>query len=45
MRELGIRDVRRGKTSVTTKPAKGTGGRPGLVNKKFEVMAVFSCVL
>ena len=28
MRELGIRGVRRGKTPVTTKPAKGTGGRP-----------------
>ena len=25
MRELGIRGVRRGKTPVTTKPAKGTG--------------------
>ncbi|EKE49709.1 hypothetical protein B216_09967, partial [Bifidobacterium bifidum LMG 13195] len=28
MRGLGIRGVRRGKTPVTTKPAKGTGGRP-----------------
>ena len=31
MRELGIRGVRRGRTPVTTRPAKGTGGRPELV--------------
>ena len=36
MRELGIRGVRRGKTLVTTKPAKGTGGRPDLVERRFE---------
>ena len=34
MRELGIRGVRRGKTPVTTKPAKGTGGRPDLVDRR-----------
>lgn len=31
MRGLGIQGVRRGKTPVTAKPAKGTGGRPDLV--------------
>ena len=35
MRELGIRGVRRGRTPVTTKPAKGTGGRPDLVERGF----------
>ena len=39
MRELGIRGVRRGKTPVTTKPAKGTGGRPDLVDRRFEACA------
>ena len=39
MRELGIRGVRRGKTPVTTKPAKGTGGRPDLVERRFEAEA------
>ena len=39
MRGLGIRGVRRGKTPVTTKPAKGTGGRPDLVERKFEACA------
>ena len=39
MRELGIRGVRRGKTPVTTKPAKGTGGRPDPVDRRFEACA------
>ena len=39
MRELGIRGVRRGRTPVTTKPAKGTGGRPDLVERGFEAEA------
>ena len=39
MRELGIRGVRRGKTPVTTKPAKGTGGRPDPVDGRFEACA------
>ncbi len=39
MRELGIRGVRRGRTPVTTKPAKGTGGRPDLVDGRFEACA------
>ena len=39
MRGLGIRGVRRGKTPVTTKPAKGAGGRPDLVERKFEACA------
>ena len=36
MRESGIRGVRRGGTPVTTKPARGTGGRPDLVERGFE---------
>lgn len=39
MRELGIRGVRRGGTPVTTKPAKGTGGRPDPVDRRFEACA------
>ena len=39
MRELGIRGVRRGKPPVTTEPAKGTGGRPDLVDRRFEACA------
>ena len=39
MRELGIRGVRRGRTPVTTEPAKGTGGRPDLVDGRFEACA------
>ena len=39
MRELGIRGVRRGRTPVTTKPAKGTGGRPDPVDGRFEACA------
>ena len=39
MRGLGIRGVRRGKTPVTTKPAKGTGCRPDLVDRRFEACA------
>ena len=39
MRGLGIRGVRRGKTPVTTKPAKGAGGRPDLVDRRFEACA------
>ena len=36
MRESGVRGVRRGRTPVTTKPAKGAGGRPDLVERGFE---------
>ena len=39
MRGLGIRGVRRGKTPVATKPAKGTDGRPDLMDRKFEAGA------
>lgn len=39
MRESGIRGVRRGRTPVTTKPAKGTGGGPDLVERGFEAEA------
>ena len=39
MRESGIRGVRRGRTPVTTKPARGTGGRPDLVERRFEAEA------
>lgn len=37
MRGLGIRGVRRGRTPVTTKPAKGTGCRPDPVDGRFDV--------
>ena len=39
MRELGVQGVRRGKKPATTKPAKGTGGRPDLVDRRFEASA------
>lgn len=39
MRKLGAQGVRRGRTPVTTKPAKGTGGRPDLVERKFKASA------
>ncbi len=39
MRESGIRGVRRGRTPATTKPAKGTGGGPDLVERGFEAEA------
>ena len=39
MRGLGIRGVRRGKTPVTTRTAKGTGGRPDPVDRRFEARA------
>ena len=39
MRESGIRGVRRGRTPVTTKQAKGTGGGPDLVERGFEAEA------
>ena len=39
MRESGIRGVRRGGTPVATKPAKGTGGGPDLVERGFEAEA------
>ena len=39
MRESGVRGVRRGRTPVTTKPAKGTGGGPDLVERRFEAEA------
>ena len=37
--ESGIRGVRRGRTPVTAKPSKGTGGRPDLVERGFEAEA------
>ena len=36
MRESGIRSVRRGRTPVVARPAKGTGGGPDLVERGFE---------
>ena len=39
MRESGIRGVRRGRTTVATRPAKGTGGGPDLVERGFEAEA------
>ena len=39
MRESGIRGVRRGRTPVTTKQAKGAGGGPDLVERGFEAEA------
>ena len=39
MCEPGIRGVNRGRTPVTTRPAKGTGGRADLVDRKFEACA------
>lgn len=44
MRELGIRGVRRGRTPVTTKPAEGTGGRPDLVERRFDVFCQIEVV-
>ena len=44
MRESGIRGVRRGGTPVTTKPAKGTGGRPDLVERRFDVFCQIEVV-
>ena len=35
MRESGIRGVRRGRTPVAARPARGTGGRPDLVERRF----------
>lgn len=37
MRGLGMQGVRRGKTPDAAKPAKGAGGRPDLVDRKFDV--------
>ena len=39
MRGLGMQGVRRGKTPDAAKPAKGAGGRPDLVDRKFETEA------
>ena len=39
MRESGIRGVRRGGTPVAARPARGTGGRPDLVERRFEAEA------
>lgn len=39
MRELGVQGVGRGRTPVTTKPTKDTGGRPDLVERKFKASA------
>ena len=41
MRESGIRGVRRGRTPVTTKQAKGAGGGPDLVERGFEANGSF----
>ena len=43
MRGLGIQGVRRGKTPITTKPARGTGGRSDLVERRFEAEAPAVC--
>jgi transposase InsO family protein len=39
MRSLGIRGARRGRIPVTTRPARSTGGRPDLVERRFTVEA------
>lgn len=39
MRELGIQGVGRGRTPATTRPAKGAGGGPDLVERRFRAMA------
>ena len=39
MRGLGMQGVRRGKTPDAAKPAKGAGGGPDLVDRKFEAEA------
>ena len=39
MRESGIRGVRRGRTPVAARPARGAGGRPDLVERGFEAEA------
>ena len=39
MRGLGMQGVRRGKTPDAAKPAKGAGGRPDPVDRKFEAEA------
>ena len=39
MRGLGVQGVRHGGTPVTTKPAKGTGGKSDLVERRFEARA------
>jgi transposase InsO family protein len=35
MRKLGIQGVRRGRIPITTRPARSTGGRPDLVERRF----------
>jgi transposase InsO family protein len=35
MRSLKIQGVRRGRNPITTRPARSTGGRPDLVNRRF----------
>ncbi|MEK0226358.1 hypothetical protein WM016_08490 [Bifidobacterium mongoliense] len=39
MRELGIQGVRSGRIPITTRPARSTGGRPGLVERRFGAQA------
>ncbi|MBM6700416.1 IS3 family transposase, partial [Bifidobacterium pullorum subsp. saeculare] len=39
MRGLGVRGVRRGRTPAAARPAKGAGGRPGLVERGFRACA------
>lgn len=39
MRSLTIQGVRRGRNPITTRPARGTGGRPDLVNRQFTTEA------
>ena len=44
MRESGIRGVRRVRTPATTNPAKGTGGGPDLVERRFDVFCQIEVV-
>ena len=39
MRSLGVQGVRRGRTPIATRPARGTGGRPDLVERRFSADA------
>ena len=40
MRGLGVQGIRRGETPVATKPARGTGGGPDLVERGSEAEAL-----
>ena len=39
MRPLKVQGVRRGRNPITTRPARSTGGRPDLVNRRFTTEA------